>query len=298
MRRRVWAAVGLVLAGWLAGGLRGADTPAEAAVTDGEGKEVKVTGLKFGTGTRRLAWLADPAGATEDAKKGPLALELREPHSTALKAGVVTYVPVASVESIRYDLDKKVAAVAVKGLADPLAGTLLYSNLNVLTFTGTADGKAAAFNGGPFNKKGNIKAVAFPDAKPVAARKGGSVWLVQIDQPTAENPTLKASNLKFLYQFPGGVEVLTDTIAVRKGVPLKLDETVKAFAPIAVDPNTHMAAVEVQTGDGPERVVVVALQMEKGGKTGTLVGLLGEVDAGWKLFPLHTIKGMKRPKKD
>ena len=25
-------------------------------------------------------------------------------------------------------------------------------------------------------------------------------------------------------------------------------------------------------------------------KAGTLVGFLGEVDAGWKLFPLHTIK--------
>ena len=297
MRRRVWAAVGLVLAGWLAGGSRAADTPAEATVTDAEGKEVKVTGLKFGAGTRRLAWLADPAGTTEDAKKGPLALELREPLSTALKAGVVTYVPVASIESIKYDNDKKVAAVAVKGLADPLAGTLLYTNLNVLAFTGTADGKAAEFNGGPL-KKGNIKAVAFPDAKPVAARKGGSAWLVQIDQAKAENPTLKASNFKFLYQFPGGVEVLTDTVAVRKGDPLKLDDAVKAFAPVVIEVNAHMAAVEVQTGDGPERLVVVALQMEKGGKTGTLVGLLGEVDAGWKLFPLHTIKGMKRPKKD
>ena len=298
MRRRVWAAVGVVLAGWLAGGgSRAADAPAEAAVTDGEGKEVKVTGLKFGAGTRRLAWLADPAGATEDAKKGPLALELREPHSTALKAGVVTYVPVAAIESIRYDADKHLAAVAVKGLADPLAGTLQYANLNVFAFTGTADGKAAAFSGGPF-KKGNIKAVAFPDAKPVAARAGGSAWLVQIDQPKAENPTLKASNFKFLYQFPGGVEVVTDAATARKGDPLKLDDAVKAFAPVAVDPNTHMAAVEVQTGDGPERLVVVALQMEKGGKTGTLVGLLGEVDAGWKLFPLHTVKGMKRAKKD
>ena len=68
--------------------------------------------------------------------------------------------------------------------------------------------RAASFSGGAFTKD-HIKAVAFPDAKPVA-KKGGSPWLVQIDQPKAENPTLKASNFKFLYQFPGGVEVVTD----------------------------------------------------------------------------------------
>ena len=297
MYRRVWAAVGLALAGWLAGAsLRAADAPTEATVTDGEGKEVKVAALKFGTGTHRLAWMADPNGTTEDAKKGPLAIELREPHSTTFKLGVVTFVPVGSIESIKYDYDKKVALVAVKGLTEPLAGTLEFQGLNVLTFSGMADSKAATFSGGSF-KKGNIKAVAFPDAKPVVARKGLSPWQVQIDQPKAMDPTLKASNFKFLYQFPGGVEVLTDTAAVRKGDPLKLDDALKGFTPIAVDLNNHTAAVEIQVVDGPEKVVILP-PLEKDGKKGTLVGLVAEVDAGWKLFPLHTIKSMKRPKKD
>jgi hypothetical protein len=297
MHRRVSAVVGLVLATGLAGVVsRAADAPAvpaAAAVTDAEGKEVKVTALKFGTGTHRLAWLGDPAGATEDAKKGPLALELREPHSTTYAKGVVTYVPLASVESIRYDYDKQVAAVAVKGLADPLAGTLQYKGINVLAFSGAADGKTASFSGGAFTK-GNIKAVAFPESLPVPKRTGAP-WLVQIDQPKAENPTLKAANFKFLYQFPGGVEVLTDTATARKGEPLKLDDSVKAFTPVAVDQNTHMAAVEVQVGDA-EKVVVIPQEIEKDGKKGVLAGLLGEVDAGWKLFPLHTIKSMKRAK--
>ncbi len=297
MRRRVRAAVGVVLAGWLAGAFaRAADAPAEATATDVEGKEVKVTALKFGTGTQRLTWLADPGGTTEDAKKGPLALVLREPHSTTYSKGIITYVPVGSVESIRYDYDKQVASVAVKGLAEPLAGTLQYKGINVLAFGGTADGRAATFSGGAFTKD-HIKAVAFPGAKPPAAKKGGSPWLVQIDQPKAENPTLKASNFKFLYQFPGGVEVVTDAATVRKGDPFKLDDAVKAFTPVAVDQNTHMAAVEVQIGD-VEKVVVIPQEIEKDGKKGTLAGLLGEVDAGWKLFPLHSIKSMKRPKKD
>lgn len=290
MSRRVWA-VGVLLFGGLAGA---ADGPAEATVTDAEGKDVKVSGLKFGLGTQRLAWAADPNGTTEDAKKGPLALIVREPHSTTFKLGVITYIPVGSVDSIKYNYEKKVAMVSVKGLAEPLAGTLEYTGLNVLTFGGTADGKAATFSGGSL-KKGSIKAVAFPDAKPVAVKKGPALWQVQIDQPKAMDPTLKASNFKFLYQFPGGVEVLTDTAAVRKGDPLKLDDALKSLAPIAVDPNNHTAAVEVQVGDGPEKVVIL-LPIEKDGKTGVLVGLVGEVDAGWKLFPLHTIKGMKRAK--
>jgi hypothetical protein len=298
MYRRVWALFGFVLTVWLAGAFsRAADTPAEAAVTDAEGKEVKVTGLKFNTGTHRLTWLADPNGATEDAKKGPLALELREPHSTTYSKGIVTYVPLGSIESIKYDYDKQVATVAVKGLTEPLAGTLQYKGINVLAFSGTADGKTATFSGGAFTK-GNIKAVAFADAKAVAAKKAQTPWLVQIDQPKAENPTLKVANFKFLYQFPGGVEVLTDAATVRKGDPLKLDETVKAFTPIAVDQNTHMAAVEVQIGDGSEKIAILPQEIEKDGKKGTLAGLVGEVDAGWKLFPLHTIKGMKRAKKD
>jgi hypothetical protein len=111
------------------------------------------------------------------------------------------------------------------------------------------------------------------------------------------NPTLKASNFKFLYHFPGGVDVLTDSVATHKGEPLKLDDAVKSYTTLAVDANTQVIAAEVQVGE-TERVVVIQPHMEKDGKTGTLAGLLGEVEAGWKLFPLHTVKNMKRPKKD
>jgi hypothetical protein len=297
MHRRVWAAVGLAVAGWLAGAAaRAADAPVGATVTDVDGKEVTVTGLKFGTGTLRLGWLADPAGTTEDAKKGPLALALREPHSTSYAKGVVTYVPVGSVESIKYDYDKQLAAVAVKGLTEPLVGTLQYKGINVLTFSGTADGKTATFSGGSFTKD-HIKAVAFPDAQPLTVKRGPPQWLVQIDQSKAMDPTLKVGAFKFLYQFPGGAELATDAAPLRKGEPFKLDDSVRAFAPVAVDPNTHMAAVEVQVGDA-EKVIVIPEVIDRDGKKGTLAGLLGEVDAGWKLFPLHSIKNMKRVRRD
>jgi hypothetical protein len=295
MRRWVWAAVGLALTVWLGAFSHAADAPAEAIVTDAENKEVKVADLKFTTGIRRLTWLADPGGATEEAKKGPLVLEVREPHSTTYVKGVVTFVPLGSVESIKYDYDKQVATVAVKGLSEPVAGTLQFKGLNVLGFSGMADGKMAAFSGGAF-AKGNIKAVSFPDAQPLPKREVRLPWLVQIDQPKAMNPTLKASSFKFLYQFPGGPDLLADAGMVRKGEALKLDG-VTLYTALAVDLNANMIAAEVQVGD-KEKVVLIPLTIEKDGKIGTLAGLFGEVDAGWKLFPLQVIKTMKRQRRD
>jgi hypothetical protein len=297
MSRRVWAVIGAVLIGWAAGAFsHAADGPAEATVTDAEGKEVKVSGLKFGAGARRLAWLADPSGTTDEAKKGPLALELREPHSTSYTKGIITFVPMSAVESIKYDYEKQVAAVAIKGLTEPLAGTLQYKGINVLAFDGSADGKAAKFSGGAFTK-GNIKAVAFAGATAPPARKGVAQWSIQIDQPTAMNPTLRANNFKFLYHFPNGTEILTDSVPTHKSDPLKLDDALKGYTTLAIDAKTQVVAAEVQVGE-TERVIVIHPELEKDGKTGTLAGLLGEVEAGWKLFPLHTIKSIKRVKKD
>ncbi|HEY1189960.1 MAG TPA: hypothetical protein VGE74_20085, partial [Gemmata sp.] len=203
MLRRVWVGVGLVLAGGLASAVPAApraDAPGEAVVTDVDNKEVKVSAVRFGAGTRRLAWLADP-----DDKKGGLVLELREPHSTTYAKGIITYVPVSSIESIKYDYDKQSASVAVKGVPEPLAGTLQYKGVNALAFDGTVDGKVTKFSGGTFTK-GHIKAVAFSGAKPVPERKPAPGWRVQIDQAKAMDPTLRASNFKFLYQYAGGAD--------------------------------------------------------------------------------------------
>lgn len=292
MLRWGWGAFGLVLVG----GLVAADPPAEATVTDGSNREVRVAALQFGAGTRRLAWLADPAGATEDAKKGPLVLELREPHSTNYAQGIVTYVPLGSVESIRYDYDRLVAAVAVKGVPEPLAGTLQYKGVNVFAFDGTADGKPVTFSGGTLAPS-RIRAVTFAGARPAPARKEAAAWQVQIDQPKALNPTLKATNFKFLYQRADGTEVLADAATVRKGDPFALDASVTLFTVLAVDPNTRLAVVEVQTG-AVEKLLVIPQEVERDGKKAVLVGLVGEVEAGWKLFPLRAIKGGKPSKRE
>jgi hypothetical protein len=289
--RAVWCGLSLVAAAILAGLTAGAEEPAagEAVVTDVEGKEFRLTSLKFAAGARRLAWLADPRGTTEDEKKGPLALELREPNSTTLVKGVVTLVPLSGVESVRYDYEKQLVSVAVKGLTNPLTGTLEYKGINNLGLSGTADGKAGSFTGGILSKTA-VKSAVFGGTRTLPRSKEGASWNVQIVQPKADNPTLTARNLKVLVAHPGGVERLLDGMPARKGEPVPFDGKFKRLELLANDPNTGFAAAEIETDGGPERIVAIPLAAGEDKKAGTLLGVLGEVDAGWKLFPLHTIR--------
>jgi hypothetical protein len=85
--RQTRASVGAVLLGGLAAAAaQVVEQPAAGGepvvVVDSAGKEIRLTGVKVTGGVRRLGWLADPKGAGDDAKKGPLAFQLREPHST------------------------------------------------------------------------------------------------------------------------------------------------------------------------------------------------------------------------
>jgi hypothetical protein len=288
----------LVVAVGLTGSFARTEEPAagEAIITDVDGKEHKLSKIKFGTGTKRLAWLANPQGTTEDAKRGPLALEFRESTSAMpLAQGIITLIPISSLESAQYDFEKEVVSLHVKGLTQSLTGALLYPRVNVLGFSGTDDGKAATFTGGVRGKP-TVKTATFGGAQPHARSKGGAVWNIQIvktkkDEPmVVDNPTLIARNLKVLYSFPGGVERLVDGIPTRKGQPVPFDDKLKRFEVLANDFNTNLAAAEIEPAVGPERIIAIPLTLNEDKKHGTLAGILGEVDAGWKLFPLHTIR--------
>lgn len=272
-----------------------ADAPAKepeaVALVDASGKELKLTGIKLTTGTRRLAFLADPKGTTDEARKGPLAFEIREPHSTTFQKGVATLVPVSTIEAVKYDYPKLTMSVAIKGHPE-VAGTLQFRGINLLGVEGKVGDLPGKFTGGA--PKGGFHSIAFPGARPLSPRgSAGQKWAVQIVQPAAQDPVLIVRNLKALYAFPGGAEQLLDAIPVRKGEPLQLNARIKKLEFIAVDLNTRMAALEVLLEGGTERLIAVPLTLEQGKRTGTLTGLVGEVDCGWKLFPLHAIKLLK-----
>jgi len=300
--RRVIGIVGVILTATLAGAFAPAAQPAakgdgEVIVTDVEGVEHKLTAAKLAAGTRRLGWLADPKGTTVDAKQGPLALEIRETNSTTYAKGVITLVPMTHIELAKYDYGKQSASFTVKGLKEPLVGTLEYKGMNVLGVSGTADGKAASFTGGVLGK-GAVKTITFPAVTPLppAPKEPGKSWAVKIVPPkkgtgsVVEFPPLVVRNLKALYQFPGGTEQLVDGVPLRKGTPIPFDDKLKRFELLANDENTNIAVAEIEVVGGPEKTVAIPLTMEVDKKTGHLAGFLGEVDAGWKLFPLHTVR--------
>lgn len=280
MGHRVRAAFLVLFATTVAAGQSAKDAGPAATVTDAMGKDVALTGVRFTTGVRRLGWLGGP-------KDAPLALELREPDSTTFQKGVTTLVPLTAVEALRYDYPKLSLTVAVKGLAAPLTGSLQFKGINTCGLEGSAGGVSGKFAGGA---KDGFQAVVFPGAMALPSRPVGAAWAVRIEQPKAMNPTLAVRNLKLLYA-SGATEWLADDLPLRKGSPLKLDPTAfKKLELLAVDANTQTAAAELTPADGPDRLIAFPLSRERDGKTGQLVGLLGEVDAGWKLFPLHTVR--------
>ncbi|MCE9561241.1 MAG: hypothetical protein K8U57_04225 [Planctomycetes bacterium] len=293
---RAWCGVfGVLLAWTFASGNAADEKPkvgGDITYTDLDGKEIKLPGAKLTVGTRRLAWLADPKGTTPDEKFGPLALKVREPVSTTLVDGVLTLIPAGSLESAKYDYEKLSVSLNLKGWKEPVLGSLQYKGLNTLGIATAVDGKITTITAGVPGKTA-VKTITFPDAKPLQAPKAvGLNWAVQIIQKEPSNPTVKVRNLKVLYHAPDGSERLSNDIPVRKGTPIPLDEKLTRLEWLATDTNTNFAAVEVEVGGTPEKLVVIPLTGDMDKKTGSVVGLLGEIDTGYKLFPLHTIKSI------
>ena len=101
-----------------------AEEPAagEAIVTDVDGKEYTLSKLKFTTGTRRLAWLADPQGHHRRRENRPARPRVPRAELDHVRRGVITLVPVASIESAKYDYEKQAVSLTVRGLSSTAHG--------------------------------------------------------------------------------------------------------------------------------------------------------------------------------
>jgi hypothetical protein len=190
---------------------------------------------------------------------------------------------------------KQEVTLSVKGLQQRLVGILGYQRVNLLGVSGLENGKVASFTGGTSGKSA-IKSMAFGGAQPPPKSKAHTTWNVQIVQPKANNPIVIVRNLKVLTAHSDGAEKLTDALPIRKGEPIPFDAKLKRLEILAHDQVTDVVAAEVEAG-GLERTIIIPHILEQDGKPGTVVGLLGEVEAGWKLFPLHTVKVIKPSKR-
>jgi len=266
--------------------------PPHAVVLDTEGKETALHQVEWSGNVRRLSWLANPNASNEEGRRGPLALVIREPNSTTLTQGILTLVPLSSLAAVEFDYERQFVTYRIQGLQQNLTGTLQYRGINTFTLTGTTTtGEKRTFLGGVRGSKiPAIRTVTFPHAQPLQRPHQGLAWNVQILQPTANDPLVPVRNLKPLFALPGGQERLLESLPLRKAEPLPFGPQLLRWEMLAHDPNTHYAAAEVTLAGQGERLVIIPLNLPQEGQTAQLLGLLGETDAGWKLFPLHTIR--------
>jgi hypothetical protein len=273
-------------------------------VIDASGKEQKLKTWKFAAGARALAWLAPAGGADKDAKNdskpkgektkpaaGPEALVFREENSTEYQDGILTLIPVDRLRTIDYDNDKRTVAVRVAVGEKPgddalLTGKTKYVGVNRLTIEaevdkgdmGIADVK---FLGGGAEKP--IRAVRFPPPKPPTAAEAGRPAFVVVE---GKNNVQKVADLQPLYEFPDGGERLLPQLMFKKTLKIDLAKIQKLTAIEGRVPDGKEMDVTLKDGNSDTLTLLKTIPLE--GKQAALVGLVGRVPAGYKLFPVHT----------
>jgi hypothetical protein len=323
MRMKWTMPLGVALLGLAAWGATAADEPAKAnseplIVLDSTGKEQKLKTWKITAGTRHLAWLApadkekeadpkdkpEPADKTRVAQKapprgkapaGPEALEFREENSTNYKEGILTLVPLERVRALEYDnMNMKVKLTAATGPkaedTATLTGLTKFQGINKLVIEAEVDkgelGVAEVkFLGGV--PKG-INGLKFPPgaAKIEAPPEGRPAAVMTKDGENKGKTAHKVSDLQPLYRVAGG-ETLSPLVFFKK--TLKID--VAKINKISVtDPGGAEPVWVVSLKGGGDETLTLLTAPMLDGKPAALIGFVGRVPAGYKLFPVHVIE--------
>ncbi len=279
----------------------GSITPAQEKMTggvtviDGAGKEIKLKSWKLLAGTWNLSWLADKAAPPDKKKKetageGPQALDFREDKSTSFQNGIRTLVPLSSIRTIDYDNEKKTMAVtcaAADGKDQILTGTTKYVGINKLLLEGEVDlgdlGVATVkFQGG--HPKDGIRGLRFADAKPAGATTGKIAVLAQ------DKEKHQVAELVPLYRSLSGQLQILPTLYFKTTVKINVAKIQKIRHVEAEGKNHVSHDYEITLHDGAKHTLTLLDRNPDDPKTApVLVGLVGRVPAGYKLFPPHTI---------
>lgn len=285
------------------------DKPPDAPLTviDVTGKEIKLKSWTFTEGTRRLGWLAGPDDAEDDTPKGkpkkgkraprvvsagPEALVLRDAGKFNFAEGVLAFVPLTQVRSIDYENEKRSvtvkAAVSAKAEDDAeLSGSTQYKLLNKVTLEADVDKGAlgvasVTYQGGV--SRGGIRGLRFgsPKVEPI---KGGRAAVVETADKELKR-TYKVTDLQPLYRLADGHEVLSPTLLFKK--TLRLD--VAKVAMIAASESEGDDTVwTVTPKDGEAGALTLLTAGEISGQNAVLIGLVGRVPYGYRLFPARRI---------
>jgi hypothetical protein len=284
----------LLLAAAAAGPAADPAKPAEGTlvVTDAAGKEQKLTAWHFVSGTRRLGWLA-PAAPAEGAKKapeGPEALEFRDDKSTTFVEGVLTLIPLERLRALDYDAEKEAVTVRVATGGEPAeeapTGSTKYRGINKVVLAAEVDkgdlGVAEVKYLGGVPK--GVRGIRFPETKVTATPAGRPATVTVADR---EKDVQKVTDLRPLYRLADGGERLLPTLYFKKTLKIDVGKVRKLRAVEGKEaPGSEW---EVTLEGAAEETFTLLPKVTLEGKPATLVGLLGRVPAGYKLFPLHVI---------
>jgi hypothetical protein len=250
----------------------------DATIVDASGKEIALKKWSFSAGVVKPAWL------------GKDALAFRETNSTTFRDGVITYIPLERLESLTYDAEKQTVKAKVAGVEAPLEGWTRYQGINQLAIAAEVDKGAAGvvelkYHGGG---KGGIKSIKFAGAKSGEAPKGEPIYVVIGDGKKPEAPQV-AHNLQALYR-ADKTEKLLPTLMFKKTYRVDLGQVKK----MTVHEQDKSFECEVTLKDGTNESLTLVTTIPFDVHTATLEGLVADVPAGYKLFPMHTIAEINR----
>jgi hypothetical protein len=211
---------------------------------------------------------------------------------------VLTLIPLDRLRSLEFDNEKREAKVHValgdKPDADEiLTGTTKYLGNNRITIAAEVDkgdlGIAELKFLGGVDK--GIQAVKFAEPKVPAKPPAGREASITIADKESNDNIQKAFDLQPLYRFADGSEKLSPLIMFKK--TLKVDiAKIKGWKKVegASEENREL---QVSLADGSEETLTLLKTATLDGKQATLIGLVGKIPAGYKLFPVHTIGELK-----
>ncbi|HEY7310855.1 MAG TPA: hypothetical protein VH643_15940 [Gemmataceae bacterium] len=268
--------------------------PGTLVVVDASGKEQKLKAWKFIEGVRRLGWLAKPAAPDKEKKdapkdkreapadKGPEALVLRTETTIKYAEGVLTLIPLSQLHSLDFDNEMDTATARAAAGADnieTLTGTTKYKRINKLTIEAEVDkgdlGVAEIKYLGGYPR--GICGVRFPAPKSVPPAPEGRRVLVVSDDGEKKT-THKVVDLMPLYRLPDGGEKLLPTLMFKKTLKVDVGKIKKVAA---MSENVWQVTLK----DGGDETLTLLETIPHEGKQARLLGLVGRVPVGYKLFP-------------
>lgn len=269
-------------------------------IIDSAGKEQKLKTWKFVQGTPPLRWLvaqpeAKPKEPVKEESAVPQALAFREENSTTFERGVLTLIPLDRLRSLDYDAEKELVTAKVATGAKPdedavLTGTIKYRGVNKVAIDAEVDkgdlGVAEVrYLGGVV--RGGVRGLRFAAAKPGPALKGRPATVTIVDK--GNKTEMPVTDLQPLYRVANG-EKLSPLLFFKK--TLKID--VAKIKKISQAESAGQDIVwQLTLKDGNEETLTLLKSVMLDGKPAELEGLLGQVPAGYKLFPVHVIDGVE-----